>query len=167
MRFDELEFQPRRRAGALGWLLLLAGATSLALVVSFQMEATASLERVKTGLRDQQARHSEARVPAASEAELVAARRVVEALNRPWEALFSELEQADTADIALLSLRPDSTARELRISAEARDVAAMLNYHRWLGARPQLADVALVRHEQLGQGAQRALRFDLRAAWRP
>lgn len=167
MRLEELDFEPRRGAGAGGWLLLAAGALCLAAAVSAQLSASADLEGLKSRLAALGEERRALRIPVANPAELAAARRVVAALNRPWSALFGELEGADTADVALLALRPDTAAGELRISAEARDLGAMLAFHRWLEERPQIGDVALIRHELTPQGVGPALRFELRAGWKP
>lgn len=161
----DLDFLARDRAHPLGWLLLLAGGLLLAAVVAQTFRVGAESERLRERIgQAQQARQASAREGRPEAPELLAARRVVAAVNRPWRELFETLEGADTDQVSLLALRPRIVARELWLAAEARDLGAMLAYHRWLEGRPQLRDVSLLRHEALPAAAG-AVGFELRATW--
>ena len=101
----------------------------------------------------------------AQQASLAEMRRVSAALNLPWEGLFATLEALPLKDVALLGLTPDARKRLLRISAEARNLEAMLEFHQRLEDSDGLSDVSLLDHEVLVQVAERPIRFNLLATW--
>jgi hypothetical protein len=59
------------------------------------------------------------------------------------------LEAMPQDDVALLGLTPDARKGQVRISAEARNLEAMLQYHQRLEASDELSDVSLLNHEVL------------------
>ena len=74
-------------------------------------------------------------------------RKVSQQLRRPWERLFAMLEAMPRENVALLTLTPDARKGQVRISAEARDLEAMLEFHQRLEASDELSDVSLLSHE--------------------
>lgn len=172
MRPLDLDFQPRRSASAGGWLLLLIGAlcAGFAFLTERQLddetrvhEATVrSIERTLPGAARAPLSAAESRAEAAVLADM---RRVVAQLNLPWNGLFDTLESVAVGDIALLTLTPDARKRQIRIAAEARNLEAMLEFHRRLEADARMRDVALVSHEIETQVAERPVRFNLTANW--
>jgi hypothetical protein len=90
----------------------------------------------------------------------------VAALNLPWQALFSSLEQVKPNNIALLGLEPDGTKHVLRIFAEAKQADDMLDFVRLLRQQPQFVDALLVKHEVYLQDPNRPLRFSVEAVWK-
>lgn len=174
MRLLDLEFQRHRRTRPQGWALLLAG-TLLAAPVLYLQQQTATavavqeqlLRRVELQLQGEHG--SQARLSAAEsraqEAALAEMRRVSAQMNLPWNALFATLETLRLDDVALLSLAPDARKRQLRISAEARDLAAMLEFHQRLEQSAELSDVSLLNHEVVTQTAERPIRFNLVTTW--
>lgn len=174
MRRLELDFQRRQIASPLGWGLLAAGLLVSALTLLGHLHLAE-----QTALRAGELRHiegllqaggaglaplsaGESRAQAASLAEM---RRVSAQMNLPWAALFTTLESLQRKDIALLSLAPDARKGQLRISAEARDLQAMLAFHRSLEQSVELRDVSLLNHEVVTQVAERPIRFNLLATW--
>jgi Tfp pilus assembly protein PilN len=75
------------------------------------------------------------------------------------------LEALPRDDIALLSLAPDARKGQLRISAEARDLEAMLAFHQRLEASAELSDVSLLNHEVKVKQPERPILFNLLATW--
>lgn len=172
MRRLELDFRRRPRASLGGWTLLAAGVLAAALAVSAGRQVTAATMRDQTALRQVEMKLPEAARPALSvaeskarEAALASMRRVQQQLNLPWDTLFETLESRSGPDIALLALTPDARKRSLRLSAEARDLEAMLAFHRQLEQSDALRDVSLLSHELVAQGSGRAIRFTLVANW--
>lgn len=94
------------------------------------------------------------------------AQSVVRQLALPWGALIVVLEQASTADVALLTLQPDAEQRLLRLTGEARDREAMFQYVRRLSAASVLAEVHLVNHQVQQQAAGQPIQFSVQAVLR-
>ena len=174
MRALTLDFQPRRRSGPLGWSLLVAGVVlAVACFLAQQhLDDQASqqqghlqhAQRELTGDSGSKAGLSpaETREQAQNLAEM---RKVSQQLRRPWERLFAMLESLPRDDIALLTLTPDARKGQVRISAEARDLEAMLAFHQRLEASDELSDVSLLSHEIVANVAEHPVQFNLSATW--
>ncbi|MEJ5061830.1 MULTISPECIES: PilN domain-containing protein [unclassified Pseudomonas] len=174
MRPLMLDFQPRRRSTPLGWSLL-AGGVVLALTCTViqqhlseqseqQQGHLQTTQRVLTGDTGSKVSltPAETREQAQNLAEM---RKVSQQLRRPWERLFATLEAMPRDNIALLSLTPDARKGQVRISAEARDLDAMLDFHRRLEASDELSDVSLLSHEIVANVPEQPVRFNLSATW--
>lgn len=148
----------------------------LALVVGLALAADAGLQWL--GLRDEVATLQQrgsarpARAVAAepvseeTQRELAGARRLLEELALPWEALFRSIEGAVDRDTALLSVEPDAGRRAVQISGEARDYPAVLRFMERLEKGPALARVHLLSHEVRQDDADRPTLFTLAASWK-
>lgn len=174
MKRLELDFHRSPRSGAGGWALLAAGIALTGTVTwaSTRIEAeTAAHEAAERAIVAGLPEALIGRQPPgagnkASDNALADIRRVQARIdNRPWQALFVALEGLASDDVALLSLTPDARKRQVRITAEARDLGAMLAYHRKLEGTPALRDVSLVSHEFAEQVQGRPVRFSLVASW--
>ncbi|WP_018989396.1 PilN domain-containing protein [Aromatoleum toluclasticum] len=182
----ELDFRrpPKPRAG--GWVLLAAGIALVGTAMSAGLRVDAEAAALETIVRDIVAGLPEALLdqhpPGAGvkgggkagasgagkerDNALADMQRVQARIdNRPWQALFATLESLASDDVALLSLTPDARKGQLRITAEARDLGAMLAYHRKLEDTAVLRDVSLVNHEFAEQVQGRPVRFSLVASW--
>ncbi|TBW07577.1 pilus assembly protein [Azotobacter chroococcum subsp. isscasi] len=173
MRPIELDFQRKAIASPPGWALLVAGLLLAGVLWTLQQRIDADrvrdaevLARLQPGQGGEvrQAPLSKAD-SLAQQASLAEMRRVSAALNLPWEGLFATLEALPLKDVALLGLTPDARKRLLRISAEARNLEAMLEFHQRLEDSDGLSDVSLLDHEVLVQVAERPIRFNLLATW--
>jgi len=71
---------------------------------------------------------------------------VVRQLTLPWAQMVDALERASGGDVAMLQLQPDVQQRVLRVTAEAKDTQAMIDYLRRLGESKAFTDVHLVSH---------------------
>ncbi|SDN16566.1 pilus assembly protein [Pseudomonas jinjuensis] len=174
MRPLDLDFQPRRRSGPLGWCLLAA-----ALVLGTGVLGAQHWVEGQTRERLAQAQHAEgqlgvgqgtqSRLSAAElreqQVNLAEMRRISAQLRRPWERLFITLETLPRKDVALLSLTPDARKGQLRITAEARDLEAMLAFHRQLEESGVLVDVSLLNHEVVQKTPEHPVLFNLLATW--
>lgn len=177
MKRLELDFRrsPRPRAG--GWLLLVAGIALIGTTMWTSVEIETEAAALETTVRDIVAGLPEALLdqhpPGAGtkgrdgrDTALADMQRVQARIdNRPWQDLFSTLESLASDDVALLSLTPDARKRQLRITAEARNLGSMLAYHRKLEDTAVLRDVSLVNHEFAEQVQGRPVRFSLVASW--
>ncbi|MDH4560069.1 pilus assembly protein [Pseudomonas sp. BN411] len=174
MRPIDLDFQRKAISTVPGWILLGGGMLMAVFMLGAHLRTcderearSAELERVeqqlqKRGLRQAPMSASEEKARAASVAEM---RRITAQMNLPWDGLFAMLESQPRKDIALLSLAPDARKGQLRIAAEARDLPAMLAFHRELEASDALSDVSLLNHEMVAEQAERPIRFNLLASW--
>lgn len=100
-------------------------------------------------------------------AEFSAAKRLIDRLDLPWDALFASLELSANDRVALLAIEPDTERREVRLSVEAKDLSSMLDYVRVLEFAPALRNVRLLGHQVNTQDAQRPVRFTVEAGWVP
>lgn len=169
MRGLGLDFaQPRPGAPWWAWLLLLAGIVTVAWEGMAYRQAEqaaaaarsewASLQivtRTAPKLRRDPAREADA-------ANRVAARQ---ALDRPWGAFLTALQQARPDDIALLALEADARRGLFSLTAEAPDYPAMIAYYGTLRDTAGLREVVLAQHGYREDGQARPVRFVLRGRW--
>ena len=173
MRALNLDF--RRGRGDKKWagvaLLSIAGAAAFASGVHYSRSADAlALAQAEAYRSGAAVRRLAIATRPRSDLQKVAleakrAREIATQLKVPWNDLFASVEAAGTQDVALLSIESDTGKRRVKISAEARDLAAMLQYLRALGAQPGLADVYLQNHQVQQQDPQHPVRFVLGADW--
>ncbi|RWU18898.1 pilus assembly protein [Pseudomonas alkylphenolica] len=173
MRRLELDFQPRRTALS-AWVLLAVGGGlmvgAIALQQGFsqqQAQVTQELEGLERQL-GKRPEHATSLTPAQSREQaekLAQMRSVSQQLQRPWERLFGMLEALPQDDVALLTLTPDARKGQVRISAEARDLEAMLAFHKRLEASGELSDVSLLNHEIMAKQPEHPVQFNLSATW--
>lgn len=98
--------------------------------------------------------------------EVKRANEVLRQLSVPWEALFQTVESAGGNGVALLALEPDTEKRLVKISGEAKSIAAMLDYIKLLENRDVLGTVYLQSHHVQLQDPEKPVRFELLAIWR-
>lgn len=169
MRRLELDYvAPPRRPRWPGLLLLALSLAIAAALVERQLDLQGELQRLEAARGLLGGEHRVARVvPAqrlAEEAKDVAA--VVRQLALPWAAIIDSVEAAAHPDIGLLQLQPDAPQRLLRLSAEAKDREAMLEYLRRLGQAKLLLDAHLVSHQLQSDDPRRPIQFAVQAALR-
>ncbi|MBI2319913.1 MAG: PilN domain-containing protein [Betaproteobacteria bacterium] len=154
----------------LGLALLAAGAIALGVAAWEYREQTlanASLQE----RRDQLAERVERRRPAALISPEIAAQAeqagaAYAQLRAPWEEVFHALEAARGAEIALLSLSADAGKREIALSGEARDFAALSAFADTLSASPPFRKATLANHKFSDGAAPIVVKFDLALGWR-
>lgn len=94
------------------------------------------------------------------------ANEILRRLSMPWYDLLQTIESAGGKGVALLSLEPDTEKRLVRISGEAKNIAAMLDYVRQLESRELFGTVYLQSHHIQMQNPEKPVRFVLLAIWR-
>ncbi|AQZ95512.1 pilus assembly protein [Halopseudomonas phragmitis] len=167
MRSLTLEFNQTRKPGWQSWMTLGVGGLACLISLSFYTwrdEQPAMLPRAPSSTSTELVRSpAQMRLQAQMLNEM---RRVSAQMNRPWERLFVTLETLPMEDIGLLGLATDARKGQLRIQAEARDLEAMLAFHRRLEEGEALSDVYLLNHEVLERNPGRPVRFSLLLTWR-
>ncbi|MBI5786540.1 MAG: PilN domain-containing protein [Rhodocyclales bacterium] len=163
---------PRRPAAPTGWLALAAGLLVLAAVLTwhagFVEPDVAAAELEVARMRKELA----AREPAAMKlddgqlaAEWQKALTINQRLGAPWQKLLAMLESYVDEPVALLSIDPDLTKKDLVLTGEARNLAALLDYVRFLKRQGMLSDVTLQSHQVNKQDRDRPVRFRISATW--
>lgn len=97
--------------------------------------------------------------------EIKRANEVIGQINLPWEELFKAVETSDKKQVALLSIEPDPQKQHVKVTAEARNLAAMLAYARSLEQQQLLTDIFLQSHQVQQQDAEKPVRFVFTATW--
>ena len=171
----ELDFGPRRRrprAAAAVLLLagtLLAGAAA-ALLADALLRHTALKAELASADSDtaRPLRGISAARPTIDPRTLSRVRAsstVAQSLQRPWQDLLDAMEQRPRADVALLAVEPSALKRSVRITAEARNEAAMLEHLALLQQDGRLFDVALVSHQKQLQAPGTPWRYQIQRSW--
>ena len=164
----ELDFAPARRNVPMGWLLLACGLV-IASVAGVQFRS-AHAERLAsaTALSTVSGRLmplGEADAPGVDPRAAKAAATVARDLRMPWAELLSSLESVQARDVALLGVEPSASRHLVRITAEAKNLDAMLNYVDGLRG-PAFPEVTLTSHQFEPQTPGDPVRFVVQARWR-
>lgn len=165
----ELDYVAAPRRPVWLGLLLLALALGIAADLALRLHsAQQEISRIETMQGLQKTDRPAAKpVPTAQlDDQAKAAQAVVRQLSLPWAALVEVLENAAAKDVALLQVQPDAQQRLLRITAQARHHAAMLDYVRKLTAANMLSDVHITSHQTQLDDPQRPLQFTVLATFR-
>ncbi|HZN27384.1 MAG TPA: hypothetical protein VFB75_24365 [Burkholderiales bacterium] len=167
-RLDLDHFAPPRRPRWLGFLLLAAAAIVAGEVTQQYREAQLALERQQAvqGMLNVQRPAAKSIPKARLDEQVRNAEAVVRQLTLPWGRLIETLETTGTKDIAILQLQPDAQQRVLRITAEARNQEAMVEYLRRLSEVPGFAYVHLLNHQVQQENPQRPIQFAAQASFR-
>lgn len=164
-------WQPDRRPTYLGYGLLIVAILvdcGLAWLAYDAQVASVSLNQQRQALHEVPQPTVRPATPEENErlrAELVMAQTVIERLDTPWGALFAAVESAFDEQATLLNVEPDPEHREVRLSAEAKDLAAMQAYIRQLRQVAGLRDAYLASHQVNQQDPLRPVRFVANARW--
>jgi len=170
MRWLDLDFERRQRSQTVGYLLLLTGGVVAMTVASLYQDVSQQLDAQRESLRQVQSGPSksgrtDARSVKQQDERMAAARIVLGRLTVPWETLFRGLESIDEKDVALLSMTPDPEKQKIKLTLEAKNLQAMLSYHRKLQENPTFREVSLNRHEIVQQDPYKPVRFSITASW--
>ncbi len=170
-----LNLDLRRDGAASKWaggVLLAAGAVAALLLWNDHRVLAAETAAAESNLRAARPATRRKLAPALPAAdvqkaalEVKRASEILAQLKLPWNDLFVSVESAKLPDVALLGVESDTEKRHVKISAEAKDLQAMLDYLRFLQTQPTLQDVYLQSHQYQQQDPQHPVRFVLSADW--
>lgn len=99
------------------------------------------------------------------QAKLKNAAQLIDRIETPWEILFESMESVSEKKVALLSLVSDTERRELLVTAEAKDLDAMLSYVQQISTANGLTDVYLSSHQVNNQNPLHPILFTVIANW--
>jgi Tfp pilus assembly protein PilN len=162
----ELDFVARPRQ--VRWLgyLLLAAALMIGgdLVVRYQVAQT-EIERIATarGLLGGERRTPSPMSRERLDEQIKSAQGILHQLALPWSGMIATLEETASPDVAILQVQPEAQQRLLRVTAEARSEAAMIDYLRRLAATKMLVNAHLLNHQMQLEDPQRPIQFSLQA----
>ena len=163
------EQRPPLWPGVLLLLVALASAGALALQYQRVSEEVASVEAsvraTSAGVRVKPAPRQHPADMQAVGLELKRATEIAAQLRLPWTGLFRSIESSPVPEVALLSIESDNEKRNVKISAEGKNVDAMLAYLKFLETLPTLRAVYLESHKVQEQDPQRPVRFVVAADW--
>lgn len=98
--------------------------------------------------------------------EIKHANDVLNQITLPWDKLFQAVEWSSGKDVALLTIEPDAEKHVVKISGEAKNIEAILNYVRHLSDQEIFNSVYLQSHQVQEQNPERPVRFALTATWK-
>jgi Tfp pilus assembly protein PilN len=169
-----LEFAPGARPRSrLGWAMLGCAIAVLVVQLVTLGFALSERERHLQGLALLDARQSDAARPRplvakpdpAYLAKVKSTQQVSKSLTAPWVDLLDAIESAPQQSVALLAAEPTTAKQSFRLTAEARDLDAMLGYLAALQKDRRLVSVFLVSHQVQVQTPGRPIRFQVQAGW--
>ncbi|HEY6095081.1 MAG TPA: hypothetical protein VIU93_09050 [Gallionellaceae bacterium] len=165
-----LDYQRSVQAFPVEGLLLFALALLLLLASGMyyrSLNTQADVLEARAGKNEHLAQRgpSSDRAAAALALEVKRANEVLRQLTTPWGGLFQTLETSAGRNVALLTLEPDTEKRLVKISGEAKDMMAMLNYVQRLENRDAFGTVYLQSHHVQLQDPDKPVRFVVQATW--
>ncbi len=98
--------------------------------------------------------------------QIAEANKALRQLTLPWNQLFETIEAAGSKDVALLSLDPDPEKRTVRISVEAKNIDAALDYLRGLEGQEIFHNLEVQSHKIQTQDPDKPVRLTLQATWK-
>lgn len=98
--------------------------------------------------------------------EVKRANEVLRQLTLPWEELFRAVESASGKEVALLAMEPNTEKHVVKISGEAKNFVALLNYITQMENQDVFGTVYLQSHQVQQQDPDKPVRFSLLAVWR-
>ena len=164
---QELQIDFRRRRRSSPW----AGRVLLALALAFAADVGVSYQQLRHAIGENGARLAQAQGKPVASAQKVApeeltlARETVSRIAMPWSNLFGALEDAASADVALLAIEPDPKTGTVLITGDSKDYLAALTYVLNLSRTETLSKVQLVRHEMKQNDPQKPVGFAVSASW--
>jgi hypothetical protein len=163
----ELDFiaAPRRRRMA-GVAVLALALACAGLLASKHRDAQQRLQQLEAAEGLSASRSPRAVPRERLDEQVKGAQAIVRQLALPWAELIDSLERSATREVSVLHVQPDAQQRLLRITAEARGEAQMLEYLRRVGAVGGLSEVHLVSHQMREDAPLRPLQFSLQASFR-
>ncbi len=167
----DLDFSPARRNRPAGWVLLVAGLAS-ALLAAFQFQSAqaarmaiaSELNAANSRLTNPRGEPSRAGPPVDPRVSK-AANQIARELQMPWAEMLAALEAVPTPEVALLGVEPSALRHVVRITAEAKNSAAMLDYLQALQGGRQFSDVWLSSHQVQTMTPGTPVRFVVQLKW--
>jgi hypothetical protein len=156
-----------RRPRAVGLAVLVIAFTVTGALVQKYMNAQQRLQQLEAAESLVRTSPAPRAVPRERlDEQLKGAQATVRQLALPWAELIDSLERSATREVSVLNIQPDAQQRLMRVTAEARGEAQMLEYLRRVGHTGGFSEVHLVSHQVREDDPQRPIQFSLQASFR-
>lgn len=163
----DLNFGPGRAPHPLAWLLLVLGVITAAgaglALRSAIAERDANSEIPNPGGSPDLASHPPP-APGLPRGARKAVAAVRSELQIPWAQFLASLEATPSRDVTLIGIAPATTQHWVRITAEARNADAMLDYLAALRSKT-FPRILLTSHQVESHDPGTPIRFVVRAQW--
>ena len=146
-------------------LLLCASAAISAFSMMKQHALSADAQRIQARQAEGIKHQSIQSTWTISDLQTNAVNSAIAQLNLPWRDLLDAIETATPANIALLSIEPDSKKQTIKGMAEAKTSQEMISYIERLKKQEFFGAVVLTKHEINEQDANKPYRFQFEAQW--
>lgn len=162
----------RRKLPSFGVALLMAGAAA-SIYAGVQLSSAYNVRKAQETVYDalllrlhsvKNAGQSGGKITPAELQNFKNAAQIADQLNTPWDRLLKVLESAPMEHVALLSVEPVASRRQLHLVGEAKDVGTMLDYLSYLQGQAGLQRVILTSHQIQTQPGS-PVRFQIQAHW--
>ena len=167
----DLDFSPSRRNQPVGWFLLAIGVVAALLAaVQFQsaqaarMALASELDAASGRLAHPHGESPRAGPPLDPRVSK-AANQIARELQMPWAEMLAALEAVPTPEVALLGVEPSALRHVVRITAEAKNSGAMLDYLQALQGGRQFSDIWLTSHQVQALTPGTPVRFVVQLKW--
>lgn len=170
MRVTHIDFAAAPRPGRIGIAVLTVGVLAAGMAMlddSRSSEVVVQLqgkhERLATAV--ERIRRVAGTTPA--NAMLSQSDQAMRRIAAPWGTLLDALEQAQmkSESVALLGIEPDSTRGRLRVSGEAKNFAALVDYMGFLEGQGGLSALRLLTQQIKREDAEHPVVFQFEAKW--
>lgn len=151
------------------WLALAAGTLTLLFLIGVLTygwvlaQERNSLRSAWMAQNQTQADHDVAASRALSPAHAQELNGAIRRLNTPWPDLFTAIESATPASVAILSVEPDEKTETLVIVGETRAFDQALTLVDRLAAAPLFSRASLLKHEVNDKDSAKPIRFRVEA----
>ena len=174
MSLLRLDFQQKNRIPPLGVGVLVLAVVVLVLAAVNFMNLNDQVESLESKASQAQNNGSRRGAPGRSPAfgggdlaqEIGNANDVLRRLSVPWQELFRAVESAGGRQATLLGLEPDIERHQVKISGEAKNFKAIMNYIVQLEQQEVFGAVYLQSHEIQQKDPDKPVRFSLLATWK-
>jgi hypothetical protein len=161
----DFDFHARpARPGKLGTVLALAGVAALGWAMNNLQEARATEAGLALQIAALEQFRPRAAVKPATQADTAAQTaqtRISAQLAYSWQPAFDALAAASSSKVALVSLDAVQAKAQLKLVAEARQLADAVAFIEALQQQPGIRRAALTQHEEQADDAQKPVRFNI------
>ncbi|MBU1395602.1 MAG: PilN domain-containing protein [Gammaproteobacteria bacterium] len=161
----EFDFHARpARPGKLGIVLALAGVAALGWSMSNLLAARATEAGLALQIAALEQSRPRAAVKSATPTDQVAKTtqtRIAAQLAYSWQPAFDALANARSSKVALVSLDAVQAKSQIKLVAEARQLADAVAFIEVLQQQPGIRRAALTQHEEQADDAQKPVRFNI------
>jgi nitrate reductase NapAB chaperone NapD len=160
----DFDFHARpARPGALGIALALVGGAALIWAWSALQEARATHASLagEIAALEQKPRVAPKPVARGDSAAQIARARIASQLRHSWQSAFEALAAARSGKIALVSLEASQAKEQMKLVAEARQLADAIGFIETLQQQPGVRRVTLVQHAIQADAEQKPVRFNI------